>query len=56
MNFVTKCQIEIFWIQTKTTDNNLLDYGMQWNEGVMENFIVPVLNAGDLREEEYCSQ
>ena len=38
----------------KTTDNCLLDYGMQRNEGVMENVIVRVLNAGDLRGEEYC--
>ena len=51
MKFVTKCQIEIFLIQTKTTDNFLLDYGMQQNKGVMENVIVRVLNAGDLRGE-----
>ena len=51
MKFVTKCQIEIFWIQTKTTDNCLLGYGMQRNEGVMENVIVHVLNEGDLRGE-----
>ena len=50
---MTKCQIEIFRIQMKTTDNFLLDYGMQQNEGVMENFIVCGLNAGDLRGEEY---
>ena len=36
-----------------TIDNCLLDYGMQRNEGVMENVIVHVLNAGDLRGEEY---
>ena len=35
----------------KTTDNCLLNYGMQRNEGVMENVIVYVLNAGDLRGE-----
>ena len=33
------------------TDNCLLDYGMRRNEGVMENVIVRVLNAGDLRGE-----
>ena len=32
-------------------DNCLLDYGMQRNEGVMENVIVHVLNIGDLRGE-----
>ena len=48
-----KCQIEIFLIQMNTIDNCLLDYGMQRNEGVMENVIVHVLNAGDLRGEEY---
>ena len=40
----------------KTIDNCLLDYGMQRNEEVMENVIVHVLNVGDLRGEEYCSQ
>ena len=30
----------------------LADYGMQWNEGVMGNVIVHVVNAGDLRGEE----
>ena len=40
----------------KTTDNCLLDYGMQRNEGVMANVIVHVLNARDLRGEEYLSQ
>ena len=50
---MTKCQIQIFLIQTKKTDNCLLDYGMQRNEGVMENVIVRVLNVGDLRGEEY---
>ena len=53
MKFVTKCQIEIFLIQTKTIDNCLLDYGMQRNKGMMENVIVHVLNAGDLTGEEY---
>ena len=53
MKFVTKCQIKIFRIQIKIIDNCLLDYGMQQNEGVMENAIVCVLNAGDLRGEEY---
>ena len=53
MKFVTKCQIEIFWMQTKTTDNCLLDYGMQGNEGVMANVIVHVVNAWDLSGEEY---
>ena len=56
MKFVTKCQIEIFLIQTKTFDNCLLDCGMQQNEGVMENVIFHVLNAGDLRGEEYSFQ
>ena len=37
----------------KTTDNCLLDYGMQRNEGVMANVVVCVLNAKDLRGEEY---
>ena len=37
----------------KTTDNCLLGYGMQRNEGVMANVIVHVLNARDLRGEEY---
>ena len=51
---MTKFQIDkIFWIQTKTTDNCWLDYGMQRNERVMANVIVHVLNAGDLRGEEY---
>ena len=50
---MTKCQIEIFRIQMKTTVNFLLDYGMQRNEGVMANVIVYVLNAGDLRGEDY---
>ena len=40
----------------KTTDNCLLDYGMQRNEGVMENVIFRVLNAGVLRGEGYWSQ
>ena len=40
----------------KTTNNCLLDYGMQRNEGVMENVIVYVLNARDLRGEVYWSQ
>ena len=35
------------------TDNYLLDYGMQRNEGLMENVIVRVLYARDLRGEEY---
>ena len=48
---MTKCQIEIFWIQTKTIDNCLLDYGLQRNEGVMENVIVHVLNAEDFKDE-----
>ena len=56
MKFVTKCQIEIFLIQTKKIKNCLLDYGMRRNEGVMENVIVHVLNAVDLRGEEYWSQ
>ena len=33
----------------KTTDNCLLDYGMQRNEGVMENVIVCVLNAREFK-------
>ena len=37
----------------KDIDNCLLDYGMQRNEGVMANVIVYVLNAGDLRGEDY---
>ena len=53
---MTKCQIEIFRIQMKTTDNFLLDYGMQRNQGVMANVIFHVLNVGDLRREEYLSQ
>ena len=53
MNFVTKCQIEMVLIKMNTIDNCLLDYGMQRNKGVMENVIVHVLNAGDLRGEEY---
>ena len=49
--FCDKMQIEIFRIQTKTTDNCLLGYGMQRNEGVMENVIVHVLNKWDLKGE-----
>ena len=52
MKFETKCQIAIFLIQTNTIDNFLPDYGMQRNEGVMENVIVHVFNAGNLRGEE----
>ena len=37
-------------------DNCFLDYGMQRNKGVMENVIVHVLNAEDLRGEEYWFQ
>ena len=41
----------------KTINNFLLDYGIQWNEAVMANVIVHVLNAEDyLRGEEYWSQ
>ena len=56
MKFVTKCKIAIFLIQTKKIDNFLLGYGMQQNEGVMGNVIVNVVNAGDLRGEEYWLQ
>ena len=51
---MTKCQIDqISRIQMKTTENCLLDYGMQRNEGVTKDVIVHVLNAGNLRGEEY---
>ena len=53
MKFVTKCQIEIILIEMNIIDNCLLNYGMQRNEGVIENVIVHVLNVGDLRGEEY---
>ena len=53
MKFVTKCQIAIFLIQTNKIDNCFLDCGMQGKQGVMGNVIVHVVNAGDLRGEEY---
>ena len=42
-----------FLIQMNTINKCLLNYGMQRNEGVMENVIVHVLNVEDLRGEEY---
>ena len=54
--FCNKMSNRKIMIQMNTIDSCLLDYGMQQNEGVMENVIVHVLNARNLRGEEYWSQ